>query len=98
MVELEAGAEELRLAKLQERLQNYLQAAEWEWAGEQLSVARGLASNTHAIVQVGSGGASDIARAFLMRDLAQEKDTQANTHTTIPAQGTSSKSQQTNES
>ncbi len=81
-----------------ERLQNYLQAAEWEWAGEQLSVARGLASNTHAIVQVGSGGASDIARAFLMRDLAQEKDTQANTHTTIPAQGTSSKSQQTNES
>ncbi len=98
VVELEAGAEELRLAKLQERLQNYLQAAEWEWAGEQLSVARGLASNTHAIVQVGSGGASDIARAFLMRDLAQEKDTQANTHTTIPAQGTSSKSQQTNES
>jgi len=98
VVELEAGAEELRLAKLQERLQNYLQAAEWEWAGEQLSVARGLASNTHAIVQVGSGGASDIARAFLMRDLAQEKDTQANTHTTIPTQGTSSKSQQTNES
>src|SRR6266566_3828863 len=91
-------AEQQALAKLQERLQNYLQAAEWEWAGEQLSVARGLASNTHAIVQVGSGGASDIARAFLMRDLAQEKDTQANTHTTIPAQGTSSKSQQTNES
>jgi len=98
VVELEAEAEELRLAKLQDRLQNYLQAAEWEWAGEQLSVARGLASNTHAIVQVGSGGASDIARAFLMRDLAQEKDTQANTHTTIPAQGTSSKSQQANES
>jgi len=98
VVELEAEAEELRLAKLQDRLQNYLQAAEWEWAGEQLSVARGLASNTHAIVQVGSGGASDIARAFLMRDLAQEKDTQANTHTTIPTQGTSSKSQQTNES
>ena len=98
VVELEAEAEELRLAKLQERLQNYLQAAEWEWAGEQLSVARGLASNTHAIVQVGSGGASDIARAFLMRDLAQEKDTQANTHTTIPTQGTSSKSQQANES
>ena len=98
VVELEAEAEELRLAKLQDRLQNYLQAAEWEWAGEQLSVARGLASNTHAIVQVGSGGASDIARAFLMRDLAQEKDTQANTHTTIPTQGTSSKSQQANES
>jgi regulator of protease activity HflC (stomatin/prohibitin superfamily) len=98
VVELEAEAEELRLAKLQERLQNYLQAAEWEWAGEQLGVARGLASNTHAIVQVGSGGAGDIARAFLMRDLAQEKDTQANTHTTTPTQGTSTKSQQTPES
>lgn len=80
VVELEAEAQELRLAKLQERLQKYSQAAQWEWAGEQLGVARGLASNTRAIVQVGSGGVSDIARAFLMRDLAQEKDTQVNTH------------------
>lgn len=63
-------AEELRLAKLQERLHSYPQAAQWEWEGEQLEVARGLASNTHAVVQV--GGANDIARAFLMRNISQD--------------------------
>ncbi|HEY6411226.1 MAG TPA: SPFH domain-containing protein, partial [Ktedonobacteraceae bacterium] len=67
VTELQAEVEELRLAKLQERLEKYRQAAEWEWAGEQLEVARGLASNTHAVVQVGSGGATDIAQAFLLR-------------------------------
>ena len=73
VTELEAEVEELRLAKLQERLQKYRQAAEWEWAGEQLGVARGLASNTHAVVQVGSGGATDIAHAFLLKDILQEE-------------------------
>ncbi len=94
VTELEAEAEELRLAKLQERLQRYPQAAEWEWAGEQLGVARGLASNTHAVVQVGSGGATDIAHAFLLKDILQEKDTQATTNTTTSTRRTSSKSQQ----
>ena len=79
VVELEAQAEDLRLARLQERLEKHREAAEWDWAGEQLQVAKGLAGNTHAIVQVGSVGATDIARAFLLRDLAQEKDAQANT-------------------
>ena len=73
VVELEAQAENLRLARLQERLEKYRQAAEWDWAGEQLGVARGLASNTHAVVQVGSGGATDIARAFLLRDIIQDQ-------------------------
>ena len=82
VVELDAQAEDLRLARLQERLEKYREAAEWDWAGEQLQVAKGLAGNTHAIVQVGSVGATDIARAFLLRDLAQEKDAQANTNTT----------------
>ncbi|HYX49863.1 MAG TPA: SPFH domain-containing protein, partial [Ktedonobacteraceae bacterium] len=72
MVELEAQAEELRLARLQERLEKYRQAAEWDWAAEQLEVARGLASNTHAVVQVGNGSASDIARAFLLHDSIHE--------------------------
>src|SRR6266487_356921 len=100
VTELEAEVEELRLAKLQERLQKYRQAAEWEWAGEQLGVARGLASNTHAVVQVGSGGATDIAHAFLLKDILQEKDTQDNTRTATPTptRKTSPKSQQTNES
>ncbi len=73
VVELEAQAEDLRLARLQERLEKYREAAEWDWAGEQLGVARGLASNTHAVVQVGPGDATDIARAFLLRDIRQEQ-------------------------
>jgi regulator of protease activity HflC (stomatin/prohibitin superfamily) len=84
MAELEAETGELRLAKLQDRLQKYPQAAQWEWAGEQLDVARALASNTHAVVQLGNGGATDIARAFLVRGILREKDTQANTDTTTP--------------
>ena len=94
VVELEAQAEDLRLARLQERLEKYRQAAEWDWAGEQLGVARGLASNTHAVVQVGSGGATDIARAFLLRDISQEQqDTQAHTDSTAPVRRSPSKNQ-----
>src|SRR6266480_4566637 len=96
VVELEAQAEELRLAKLQERLQKYRQAAEWEWAGEQLGVARGLASNTHAVVQMG-GGSTDLAQAFSLRDSWQDQSVQANTDPTAPTRKTSSKSQQVHE-
>ncbi|TME64018.1 MAG: SPFH domain-containing protein, partial [Chloroflexi bacterium] len=78
VVELEAEAEELRLSKLQERLNSYPRAAEWEWAGEQLEVARGLASNTHAVVQMG-GGSTDLAQAFSLRDSWQDQSVQANT-------------------
>lgn len=91
VVELEAGAEDLRLSRLQERLEKYKEAAEWDWAGEQLGVARGLASNTHAVVQVGQGGATDIARAFLLRDITQEQQelqtkTDSNPVRTSPSQ------------
>ncbi|SRR6266487_1192554 len=79
VVELEAQAEDLRLARLQERLEKYREAAEWDWAGEQLDVARGLASHTHAVVQVGSGGATDIAQAFLLRGMSQDLSMQADT-------------------
>jgi regulator of protease activity HflC (stomatin/prohibitin superfamily) len=94
VVELEAQAEDLRLSRLQERLEKYRQAAEWDWAGEQLGVARGLASNTHAVVQVGSGGAIDIARAFLLRDISQEQqETQSQTDSTAPVRRSQSKNQ-----
>ena len=96
VVELEAEAEELRLAKLQERLNSYPRAAEWEWAGEQLEVARGLASNTHAVVQMG-GGSTDLAQAFSLRDSWQDQSVQANTDPTAPTRKTSSKSQQVHE-
>ncbi len=97
VVELEAEAEELRLSKLQERLNSYPRAAEWEWAGEQLEVARGLASNTHAVVQTSGGGTIDVARAFLLRDSWQDQSVQANTDPTAPTRKTSSKSQQVHE-
>ena len=85
VVELEAQAEDLRLARLQERLEKYREAAEWDWAGEQLEVARGLASNTHAVVQVGSGGATDIARAFLLSNaLHEQPDAQVNAGSPAP--------------
>ena len=96
VVELEAEAEELRLAKLQDRLRMYPQAAEWEWQGEQLEVVRGLASNTHAVVQMG-GGSTDLAQAFSLRDSWQDQSVQANTDPTAPTRKTSSKSQQVHE-
>jgi regulator of protease activity HflC (stomatin/prohibitin superfamily) len=66
VVELEAEVEALRLAKLEERLRAYPQAAHWEWEGAKLEVARALAGNTRAVLQVGN--ASDIAPALVIRD------------------------------
>lgn len=93
VVELEAQAEELRLARLQERLERYHEAAEWDWAGEQLGVARGLASNTHAVVQLGDAGPADIARAFLMRDIIHEQqEPQTGTDSKAPSRRSPSRS------
>jgi regulator of protease activity HflC (stomatin/prohibitin superfamily) len=67
VVELEAETEALRLSRLEERLRSYPLAAQYEWESDQLSVARALAGNTRAVVQVGDVG--DIARAFALSDL-----------------------------
>jgi regulator of protease activity HflC (stomatin/prohibitin superfamily) len=72
MVELEAEAEELRLAKLEERLAKYPHAAQWEVETLQLEIGRALAGNTRAVLQFGT--ASDIVRTFLMRDSLQQDD------------------------
>lgn len=66
-VEQEAASEALRLQRLQERLAQFPEASRWEWEGVKLEVARSLASNTRAFVQVGEG--SDIARAFVASEL-----------------------------
>jgi hypothetical protein len=63
-----AEVEALRLAKLEERLNTYPQAAQYEWQSAQLAVANSLAGNSRAIVQIGN--AADIVRILLMRDLA----------------------------
>jgi hypothetical protein len=72
IVELQAESEELRLARLEQRLKKYPLAAKWEVESAQMEIARSLAGNTRAVVQVGHG--SDIARAFVMSDTLREKD------------------------
>ncbi|MBK8988650.1 MAG: SPFH domain-containing protein [Chloroflexi bacterium] len=68
--ETEAETEDFRLARKEERINKYPQAWAWEMEMARLEVSRSLAGNTRAMLQVGS--ASDITRAFLVRDILQD--------------------------
>ena len=70
IVTREADVEAERLARLEERLRAYPLAAQFEWEGARLEVARSLAGNTRAILQVGN--ADDIARALMMREAVND--------------------------
>jgi regulator of protease activity HflC (stomatin/prohibitin superfamily) len=70
VAELEAAAEELRLAKLEERLRAYPLAAKYDWESERLKVARALAGNTRAVLQVGN--ADEISSALLVHDALRD--------------------------
>jgi regulator of protease activity HflC (stomatin/prohibitin superfamily) len=72
IVELQAEAEDLRFARLQERLQRYPQAADWDVGSARLDIARGLATNTRAVVEVGN--TSEIAQTLTMRDILHEEN------------------------
>jgi regulator of protease activity HflC (stomatin/prohibitin superfamily) len=72
LVELEAEAEDLKLAKLEQRLKDYPNAAKWLWEGEKLEVSRALAGNTRAVLQVGQ--ANEILSAFTVREMLDEDD------------------------
>ena len=72
LIEIEAANEALRLERLQERLAAYPQASRYDLESARLDVAKALAGNTRAMLQVGSGG--DIASALVMRDLDPEPD------------------------
>ena len=72
LVEMEAEAEELKLAKLEQRLKDYPNAAKWLWAGEKLEVSRALAGNTRAVLQLGE--ANEILSAFTVREMLDEDD------------------------
>jgi regulator of protease activity HflC (stomatin/prohibitin superfamily) len=72
LVEMEAETEEFKLAKLEQRLKDYPNAAKWIWEGEKLEVSRALAGNTRAVLQVGQ--ASDILSAFMVREMLDEDD------------------------
>jgi regulator of protease activity HflC (stomatin/prohibitin superfamily) len=68
-LELETDAELKRLQRLEEALRSFPLAAAWESEGLRLDVARALAGNTRAVVQMGSP--DDIARALMVRDIVQ---------------------------
>ncbi len=70
LVELEAEAEELRLQKLEERIKKYPAAADYDVGTAKLDIARALAGNTRAMLQLGT--ADDIVKAFVMRDILKD--------------------------
>jgi regulator of protease activity HflC (stomatin/prohibitin superfamily) len=70
VAEVDAETERLRLAMLDERLQRYPAAADWEWQGEQLSIARALAANARVILQVGA--AADLMGAVVLDGLRRD--------------------------
>ena len=66
-IELEAANEALRLQHLESRLAAYPNAARRDLEEERIEVARSLAANTRAMVQVGSN--ADVADALIMHTL-----------------------------
>jgi regulator of protease activity HflC (stomatin/prohibitin superfamily) len=68
--EMEAETEEFRLARKNERIRKYPEAWAWEMELARLDIARALAGNTRAMLQIGEAG--DITRAFLVRDILQD--------------------------
>lgn len=67
LIELEAENEGLRLTRMEERLSQNPAAAKLDWNRRQLEVARALAGNTRAVLQVGNAG--DIGRVLMIHDL-----------------------------
>ena len=66
-IELEAANEALRLEHLESRLAAYPNAARRDLEEQRIEVARALAGNTRAMVQVGSS--ADVADALIMHTL-----------------------------
>jgi len=64
-IELEADNESGRMERLEALLRRYPTAMRWEVEGERLNVARALASNSRALLQVGTP--ADVAGALLMQ-------------------------------
>jgi regulator of protease activity HflC (stomatin/prohibitin superfamily) len=69
-IELEAANEVERLVRLEDRLRDYPNAVHWDVESQRLEVARALAGNTRAMVQVGPG--SDVAASLLMHTLPED--------------------------
>jgi regulator of protease activity HflC (stomatin/prohibitin superfamily) len=67
VADLEAETLSDRLAKLEEALERYPHAAKYDFEGAQLEAVRALATNTRAVVQLGS--ADEVGRALVVRDI-----------------------------
>jgi regulator of protease activity HflC (stomatin/prohibitin superfamily) len=70
IAEIELEATIGRLARLEKALASYPQAAKYDFEGAQLEAVRALASNSRAVVQMGN--ASDVGRAFVVRDILHD--------------------------
>jgi regulator of protease activity HflC (stomatin/prohibitin superfamily) len=68
IAELEADTHAIRLARLEDSISRYPRAADWERQEQQLEVARALATNTRAVVQLGRE--SDLGSAARLESLA----------------------------
>ena len=66
-IELEAANEVARLERLESRIREYPNALKWDVETQRLDVARALAANTRAMVQVGPQ--ADVAASLLMHTL-----------------------------
>src|SRR6478752_528516 len=70
-IELEAENEVARLERLESRIQAYPNAMHWDVESQRLEVARALAGNTRAMVQVGGATGGDVAAALLQHTLPE---------------------------
>jgi regulator of protease activity HflC (stomatin/prohibitin superfamily) len=70
VAELEVEATIGRLAKLEDALARYPNAAKYDFEGAQLEAVRSLATNTRAVVQMGT--TNDVGRAFVIRDILHD--------------------------
>jgi regulator of protease activity HflC (stomatin/prohibitin superfamily) len=68
-IELEADNEAARLERLEARIRDYPNAMHWDVETQRLDVARALAANTRAMVQVGP---ADVATSLLMHTLPED--------------------------
>jgi len=83
-IELQAANEVARLERLEARIRDYPNAMQWDVDSQRLDVARGLATNTRAMVQVGPG--TDVAGSLLMHTLSDEDGAPARNGSPAPAE------------
>jgi regulator of protease activity HflC (stomatin/prohibitin superfamily) len=83
--EIDAETQEFRLSHLEDLLNRYPHAAEWEWQSEQLTVARALAGNNRSVLHLGR--AADVVTT-LWPDNTGEATAEA-PHTNGPASSAS---------